>query len=99
STIAQGVVVMLSLAFIIFQLRQSAQLARAANVQALTEQAAAFNAILYQDEKLCALWYSFGKDLEARPERDIDRLRYREMLVQWLIMHQNIYYQSRRKLL
>jgi len=97
STIVQGFVVVVSIGFILYQLRQTAQLARAANVQSLTEQAAAFNSLLFEYPELAELWYSFGKDIEQAGIADF--LRYREMLVQWLIMHQNIYYQWRRGLL
>lgn len=98
STIIQAVFVAISLGFIWYQLRQANKLARAANVQALTEQAAAFNSLLYQDEKLAKLWYSSGENLE-KTGNTADRQRYREMLVQWLIFHQNIYYQWQQGLL
>lgn len=95
STIVQGAVVVTSIGFILYQLWQTTRLARAANSQSLTEQAAAFNSLLFENPELAELWYSFGKDIESRT----GRLRYREMLVQWLLMHQNIYYQKRRGLL
>jgi hypothetical protein len=95
SAIVQAVIVILSLGFIWYQLQQNTKLAKAANIQALTEQAAAFNALLYENEELCELWYSYGKNLDTK----LKRQRYREMMVQWLIFHQNIYYQRRQGLL
>ena len=95
STIAQAILVTLSLFVIFYQLREGAKLARAANVQALTEQAATFNAFLYENEDLSNIWYSYGQNLES----NIKRQRYREMIVQWLIFHQNIHYQLSKGLL
>jgi hypothetical protein len=97
STIVQGFVVTASVGFILYQLWQTTRLARAANVQSLTEQAAAFNSLLFEHPELATLWYSYGKNIESADRADL--LRYREMLVQWLIMHQNIYYQQKRGLL
>jgi len=98
STVIQAIFVAISLIFILFQLRQGNKLARAANAQALAEQAAAFNALLYQDEKLAQLWYSGGKNLEDL-DKMVDKHRYRELIGQWLIFHENIYYQWRQGLL
>ncbi len=97
STIIQGTVVVVSIGFVLYQLRQNTLLAKAANVQSLTEQAAAFNSLLYQYPDLAELWYSYGKDIETQSREKL--LRYHEMLVQWLIFHQNIYYQWKRGLL
>src|SRR5262245_18883992 len=88
STIVQGFVVVVSIGFILYQLRQTTLLAKAANVQSLTEQAAAFNSLLFQNSDLAKLWYSYGTDIE-KADRE-KRLQYREMLTQWLIFHQNI---------
>jgi hypothetical protein len=95
STIAQAVLVVVSLIFIWLQVRQNTELAKAANAQALVEHAGSFNAMLIQDKELTRLWYSYGKGLE----KSEDKLRYRDMVVQWLIFHENIYYQYNKKLL
>ena len=95
ATIAQAVLVVVSLAFVVYQLRQNAELARAANAQHLTEQAASFNALLYANADLAELWYSYG----AHDADRIKQLRYREMLVQWMIMHENIFHQWKKGLL
>ena len=97
STVVQGFVVVVSAGFIIYQLIQNTKLARAANVQSLTEHAQSFNSLLFQHPELAQLWYGYGKNLEKlAPEK---QLQYREMLVQWFIFHQNIYYQWKRGLL
>lgn len=95
STIAQTVLVVVSLGLILYQLRQNAELTKAANAQALVEHAGSFNALLIQNSDLADLWYGAGRDIEHAN----DARRYREMLVQWLIFHENIYYQHRKKLL
>jgi hypothetical protein len=97
SQIVQAVVVVISLIFVVYELRQNRELAKAANTQALTEHAASFNSMLIQDGKLAELWYSFGRELDGATASD--RLRYREMLVQWLIFHENIYRQHKNGLL
>jgi hypothetical protein len=79
------------------QLQLSTDLAKAANAQQLTGHAATFNATIYQDSELTALWYGEGKQFD--PQKPTDRARYREMLVQWLIFHENIYYQHKKGLL
>jgi hypothetical protein len=95
STIVQAVLVVISLLFIYFQLRQNTELARAANAQSLVEHAGSFNSMLIQNKDLATLWYSHGKDFK----NPIDEQRYRELIVQWLIFHENIYYQHKKKLL
>jgi len=95
SQIVQAVLVVISLGFIWYQLRESIRLARAANAQSLTEQALSFNSLLIEHEDVAALWYSYGENFDT-PN---NMYRYREMLVQWLILHENIYYQWRRGLL
>jgi hypothetical protein len=94
--ITQAIVAVLALILVGLQLRQSNKLARAANANALVEQAIAFNTLLIEHEDLVDLWYNFPK---AAGVSDIDKLRYREMLVQWLIIHENIYNQHSQGLL
>jgi hypothetical protein len=78
------------------QLKQSNKLARAANANALVEHATAFNTLLIEHKDLVDLWHNYPNVTEAN---DIDRLRYTEMLVQWLIIHENIYNQHSQGLL
>ena len=100
STIGQFVLVSASVIFIWIQVRQSVQLAKAANAQALAEQAGNFNALLIQDREVARIWYSYGKGLDGKEFEGLAATeRYRELLVQWLILHENIYYQNRKKLL
>jgi hypothetical protein len=94
--IAQAILVIISFGFIWYQLREGVRLARAENARSLAEHAASFNSLLIEHSDLADLWYSYGKNLEAdKPPHH----QYREMLVQWLIFHENIYYQKKKKLL
>lgn len=89
SQIAQAILVIVSLGFIWYQLREGVRLAKSENSRSLAEQAEAFNALIIQNPDLAELWHSYGKTLEKGGE--INRLRYREMLVQNLIFHEHIY--------
>ncbi len=80
SQIAQAVLVVVSLGFIWYQLREGVRLAKSENARSLAEQAGAFNSLLIQNAHLAELWYSYGQKLEQ--DGEIARLRYREMLVQ-----------------
>lgn len=95
STIVQSILVITSLVFIWFQLRQSAELTKAANAQALVEHFTNFNALLMENPDVASLWYAKGKQLQKEEEF----LRYRELLILWLIFHENVYYQYSRRLL
>ena len=92
--IAQAVLVIVSFGFIVYQIRASYKLAKSANTQSLTAHAASFNSLLIEHDGVAKLWYSRGKNLEG-----VDKYRYREMLVQWLIIHENIYHQWENRLL
>ena len=91
STIAQAFIVLISLGYIAWQIRQNVFLAKASNTNALTEQVSAFNTLLFQDGKLAELWYGYGANYDYMTVQE--RLQYREMLLQWMLLHENIYYQ------
>ena len=95
STIVQSILVVTSLVFIWFQLRQSTELTKAANAQALVEHFTNFNALLMENPEVASLWYAKGKRLH----KEEDFQRYRELLVLWLIIHENVYYQYSKRLL
>lgn len=102
STIGQFVLVSVSLFVIWYQLRQGVQLTKAANSQSLAEQAGAFNALLIQSSEVAKIWYTYGNERKLQTkefEGLAARERYRELLVQWLILHENIFYQHQRGLL
>jgi hypothetical protein len=100
ATIGQFVLVAISLFAIWYQLPQTTMLSRAANSQALAEHAGSFNSLLIQDSEVARIWYSYGQGLDREEFEAIAAIeRYREMLVQWLIIHENIFYQNRERLL
>jgi len=100
STIGQSVLVLISIFVIWYQLRQGIRLTKAANAQSLAEQAGSFNALLIQTSEVARIWYSYGKGLEKEEFKGLAaKERYRELLVQWLILHENIYYQHQGGLL
>ena len=100
AAVAEFFVVVVSICLIWRQLRQGIQLRKAANAQALAEHAGQFNALLIQDPDVARIWYSYGQDLASDRFQDLAAAeRYQELLVQWLILHENIYYQHRKGLL
>lgn len=100
STVGQFVLVLISIIIVLRQLQQTVALRRAANSQALSEQAGSFNSLLIQDPDIARIWHSHGKDLD-RPEFEglAAPERYEELLVQWLILHENIHHQHSKHLL
>ncbi len=100
SQIGQFVLVLVSLVAIWYQLRQSVQLAKAANSQSFAEQAGSFNSLLIQSSEVAKIWYSYGKGFEKEElQLPMAEARYKELLIQWLILHENIYYQNQKHLL
>lgn len=100
SAIGQFFLVLASLVFIWYQLRQSVKLAKAANSQSLAEQALSFNSHVTQNPEVARIWFSRGQGLEKDEfEGTFAKERYRELLVQWLILHENIHHQYQEGLL
>jgi len=90
-TILQGIFFLVSVVFIWVQIRQANRFTRAAHTQSLIEISAPFLIQLSQDRKLAELWGNGTKTYESLDE--VDRFRYEQLLVWWLIHHENIYYQ------
>jgi hypothetical protein len=94
--IVQGVAFIVSIYFVWYQLRETTRQVRTANTQRLVELSAPFNMQLAQSRDLTILWKQGGQALDTLD--DIDRERYFNLLTCWLILHENIYHQWRRKL-
>jgi hypothetical protein len=90
-TIIQGIFFVISVFFIWYQIRQQNRLTRAAHTQSLVEMASPFLLQLSQDRKLADLWVNGTRNYETMDE--VDRFRYLQLLLWWLIHHENIYYQ------
>jgi len=95
--IVQGFLFIVSIGLVWYQLRANTQLVRAANTQKLVELSTPFNLQLAQDRALTELWRQATQRFEELDE--IDRERYFNLLTWWLMLHENIYHQWRRKLI
>jgi hypothetical protein len=87
----------ISVFFIWRQLRDANRLARAANSQTITELSAPFNLELIKDRRVAEFWQLGPKNYSQMDE--VDRFRYKTLLVWWLNFHENIFYQYHSRLL
>ena len=95
--IVQGILFIVSIGLVWYQLRENTQLVRAGNTQKLVELSGPFYLHLAQSRDLTELWQQgthHVKDLD-----EIDRERYFSLLTWWLMIHENIYHQWRKKLI
>ena len=111
ATIIQALVVIISLWFIwrqvqqqtiqaeqqTIQVRRQTELTRIANTQALVELSSPFNLELIKDAQMAALWVKGAEEYESFDE--VKKYQYRSLLIWWLILHENIYYQKSEGLL
>ena len=95
--IIQGMLFIISIGFVWYQLRENTKLVRAANTQKLVELSTPFNLQLAQDRGLAELWLQATLRFDELDE--IDRSRYFNLLTWWLMLHENIYHQWRNKLI
>lgn len=96
-SIFEGVLLPLSLLLVWLQLRQQTNLTRAANAQALVELSSPFNLQLIQDREMARLWVSGAASFAEMDE--VDQYRFKSLLIWWLILHENIFYQRRKNLI
>jgi hypothetical protein len=94
--IVQGIFLVVSVGLVWFQLRENTKLVRAANTQTLVELSSPFYFQLAQDRALTEIWRRGTERLDELDE--IDRERYFSLLTWWLMLHENIYHQWKRKL-
>lgn len=104
ATIVQGIVVIVSLIFIWRQIQlQTKQinlqtnLAKAANTQALVALASPMNIELVKDPQMAKFWVEGAEGFENY--NDVDKYRYKSLLIWWLILHENVFYQKQNGLL
>ena len=97
ATVVEAAFVVISVFFIWREIRQSNKLTKAANVQALTELSSPFNMQLIQDRQMAEFWYKGASQFDKMDE--IDQRRYMELLIWWLILHENVYYQYAKGLI
>jgi hypothetical protein len=104
AAIIQTVVVVVSLYFIWRQVQQQTrliaqqtELARVANVQSLVNLSSPYNLQLITDPNMARLWVEGAEKFETYNE--VDKFRYRQLLIWWLILHENVFYQRQKNLL
>ena len=95
--IVQGVLFVVSIVLVWYQLQENTKLVRAANTQKLVELSVPFNLRLAQDRTLMELWWKATECFDQLDE--IDKARYFNLLTWWLTLHENIYHQWRNKLI
>jgi hypothetical protein len=83
--------------FIWLQLRQQTLLARAANAQSLVELSSPFNLQLIQDPKMAEYWVHGAERYSSFDQ--VEQYRYKSLLIWWLILHENIFFQQKNELL
>jgi hypothetical protein len=97
ATIVEAVFVVVSVVFIWREVRENTKLTRAANAQSLVELSSPFNMQLIQDRYMAELWVLGSQKYSSMDA--VDRYRYKSLLIWWLILHENIYYQWQSRLL
>lgn len=97
ATIVEAVFVIISVVFIWRELRENTRLTKAANTQSLVELSSPFNLQLIQDRQMAEYWVLGAKNYTQMDE--VEKYRYTSLLTWWLILHENIYYQWKAKLL
>ena len=95
--IIQGFLFIVSIGLVWYQLRENTKLVRTANTQKLVELFTPFNLQLAQDRSLSQLWRQATQGFDELDE--IDKDRYFNLLTCWLMLHENIYHQWRKKLI
>ena len=97
SAIFGSIALVVSVLLLALELRESNRLIKAANTQALVSLSTPFNMGLIQDRKMAEFYVHGARQFASMDE--IDRYRYKSLLIWWLIFHENIYYQWRQGLL
>lgn len=91
ATIGQAIFLPVSLFLVWSQLRQQSRFTRAANAQSLVGLSSPFNLQLIQDRSFAQLWVQGASRFEDMDE--VDRYRFKSLLIWWLILQENIFYQ------
>ena len=95
--IVQGFLFIFSIALVWYQLRENTRLTRTATTQKLVELFSPFNLQLAQARALTEIWRRGSQNFDELDE--IDKERYFNLLNWWLMLHENVYHQWRRKLI
>jgi hypothetical protein len=95
--IVQGIFFVVSIGLVWYQLRENTNLIRTTNTQKLVELSSPFYFQLAQNRELTELWRRGTQHIDDMDE--IDRERYFNLLTWWLMLHENIYHQWKKKLI
>lgn len=94
ASVVESFFVAVSVVLIVLQLRKQTELAQAANSQAAFELSSPFNIELIRDREFARLWMQ-GPDLSD----PLDKFRHESLVIWWLLLHENIFYQWKKGLL
>lgn len=97
ATIVEAVFVVISVYFIWRELHENTKITKVANTKSLVELSSPFNMQLIQDRTMAELWVYGAKKFAEMDE--VDKYRYKSLLIWWLILHENIYFQHKNRLL
>jgi hypothetical protein len=97
TTILGSLSLVVTVVILVREIRQNNRLTRASNTQAMVEISGPFYLTMVQDRQLAELFFRSAHEYENLDE--IDRRRYRQLLVWWMIFYENIYYQRKQGLL
>jgi hypothetical protein len=90
ASIVEAVGLLIAVASISVQWSQENRIARAERAQAVAEHAAEFHYKIIESDSLTEIWYGFGKKPDMTPTQ---RLQYRALLEQYLILQENAFIQ------
>lgn len=104
ATATSTIVLIVSAVLVLKQLRQQKEqmqaqtkLSKIANAQALVNISSALNTELTKDRKMAEFWINGPENF--RNYDPVDQFRYKNLLIWWLIFHENIFYQKQNDLL
>jgi hypothetical protein len=95
--IVQGILLLVSVGLVWYQLKENTKLIRTSNTQKLVELSSPFYLQIAQDKELAALWLQGAQSLDDLDA--VDKERYFSLLTWWLMLHENIYHQWSKKLI
>jgi len=94
ATILGNLALVIGVLLVLRELRESIRLTRAANAQHMVELTGPFYLSLVQDRQMAELFVHSAANFDELD--DVDRRRYRSLLIWWLIFYENVYYQHRQ---
>jgi hypothetical protein len=97
AVVLQGFLFIFSLGLVWYQVRENTRLVKAANTHKLVELSVPFALQLAQDRALTELWRKGMQNIEELD--DIDKERYFNLLIWWLMLHESIYHQWKKRLI